>query len=290
MTSAAAYNTEQAKAHGIVPADIGAESWGDLNGVRVWQLRRGLVGDGRFGPASVAAYRAEHATTSTTVPPKLAFVRLISEAAARECPKHGIPPQVCVAQACLESAWGKSAAGFNCFGIRGTGDAGFQLWPTWEIKGGKKIQMAGQKFAKYTSFDAAVAAYCALLTKPRYAGAITHFPRDPARFLTYVWGSGYATALHYVEYVCGVMRSAGKLTGDPAYNVTPDGGLLLVLDRMRAYEGRERIRVRDTEMGTLFRSAPPAEHVPPLDHADPHEDASPMCPWIDDVLEECGLA
>lgn len=257
MTPASAlYSERHAVAAGIHPSDIGANSWSDVAAIRAWQKARGLQADAYFGPESVKAFRAEHPKPKPPLPSshKAAFVSQITAAAARECPKHGIPPQVCVAQAILESGWGKSAGGYNCFGIKGAGDAGTQVWKTREFLGGKWITI-NDNFAKYSSFDAAVAAYCHLLTKPRYMGAIQHFPRDPARFITYVWASGYATAPDYPAYVCGVMRAAGQLSGDPTYNVTPDHGLNETIAKLRAAAfGSARIKVRDAEMLTRFRS------------------------------------
>jgi hypothetical protein len=271
------YNAHYAavSGHGILPSDLGAASWADIAAIATWQKAHGLTADGQFGPRSVKAYQVskKQPPPKQPVSGKLAFVQSITAAAAKECPKHGIPPQVCVAQAILESGWGKAAAGFNCFGIKGSGDAGTQVWKTREFLGGQWITI-DDHFAKYSSFEAAVAAYCALLQKGRYKGAIGAFGHDPARFISYVWSSGYATAPNYPSYVCGVMRAAGKLTGDPTYNVTIDAPLEAVIGRMKAVAfGKARMKVRDEEMKTLFRMPSP----PAIVHADSDGTDDPTC-------------
>lgn len=56
----AAYNAQHAATsrHGITPADLGASSWADTDAIAAWQRAHGLEPDGRFGPASVKAFRA----------------------------------------------------------------------------------------------------------------------------------------------------------------------------------------------------------------------------------------
>lgn len=71
--SAPEFNLDYATSskHGVTPADLGAFSWADFKTIRVWQAAHGLTPDGKFGPASVAAYRAEYPApvlTSDTIP------------------------------------------------------------------------------------------------------------------------------------------------------------------------------------------------------------------------------
>lgn len=50
--------------HGILPADINASSWSDLEPIKAFQVAHGLPPDGKFGPRAVAAFRAGHPATA----------------------------------------------------------------------------------------------------------------------------------------------------------------------------------------------------------------------------------
>ena len=64
--------------------------------------------------------------------------------------KTKIPASVTLAQAALESGWGKYADGNNFFGIKGTGPAGSVLKYTKEYLNGQMVQVK-QYFRKYNS-------------------------------------------------------------------------------------------------------------------------------------------
>lgn len=170
------------------------------------------------------------------------------------CPKYGVPPEVCVAQAILESGWGIHAPGCNYFGIKGKGDDGSTEAKTQEVGPDNKLKTITDSFARYSSDEAAIKAYCELRNKPLYETACTTFKNDPLRHLAYVWASGYATSRGYVLYLAGVMKTVFKMTGDPKYNVTMDDGLKASIEAMKAVGfGAPRRKVRDLEMKTLFR-------------------------------------
>jgi len=60
----------------------------------------------------------------------------------------GIPASVSLAQAALESGWGKHAPGNNFFGIKGKGPAGTQRLTTHEYRNGKRIRVQAN-FRRY---------------------------------------------------------------------------------------------------------------------------------------------
>lgn len=199
------------------------------------------------------------------------FVSAMREAAGRICPEFGIPPQVCVAQSVLETGWGGAhkpsakgktfeqfgaSTGWNLWGIKGKGDSGSQNWSTKEYLGvkpnGKWVTIVAA-FAKYSSLEAGVRAYCALLSKTRYNRAKEQFSHDPGRYITYVWASGYATSPNYPNIIMSIMRRIAQVTGDASYNVNADPNLQEVLAKMQAVKfGHDRMAVRDQEMTTLF--------------------------------------
>lgn len=198
------------------------------------------------------------------------FLASMRVAAGHICPTFHIPPQVCVAQSILETGWGGSkksagrtfqqfgeATGWNLWGIKGKGDAGSQNWVTKEYKGVKPTGTwvtITAAFAKYSSLEAGVAAYCTLLSKDRYKLAKEHFSDDPGRYITYVWASGYATAPSYPESIMSLMRTVAAATGDTSYNVVADAGLVTVIKLLGAKAGgKARMAVRDVELLTEFR-------------------------------------
>lgn len=189
---------------------------------------------------------------------QLAWLRSVKALADRVCPEFGVPPQVAVAQAVLETGWGKSRPGNNLFGVRGKGDAGSTSITTTEVINGQRVVLHGQGFAAYSSEEASCRAYCELLSTARYVGARAYLP-DLARYVTHVWGSGYATALKYVETVCSIIRTAGSATGDDTYTATVDRGLSQVLDALKACNTlaqRRTVLAREAKTGLRKAVAP----------------------------------
>jgi hypothetical protein len=214
---------------------------------------------------------------------KREFLEHFKEAADRICPEYGVSPQVCVSQAVLETGWGWARTrkkrkltleemfkerGYNFFGLKGKGDAGSQYWKTKEHRGAPKdgvvVEVITDRFAKFSSTEAGIRGYCRKLTNKRYKGAAENFSDDPGRYITYVWGKGYATAGAYATKVMGVMRSVSAITGDESYDVRPDKGLQEVIDLFRTVPaGKKRRKILAEEMKTLFRKPPEPEEEEP---------------------------
>lgn len=180
---------------------------------------------------------------------KMAWLEQFMPAAERVCAQYGVPPQVCVAQAALESGWGKKAGGFNYFGMKGSGSAGSQSWATQEVKQGQKVAVTS-KFAKFSSMDDALHAYCKMLTQnTNFKPAMERFSKDPARFVTWLWGMGYATALDYPHTLIGVMRTIYRATGNPTYDVHADPKLEYAIKQIR----NAKVNEKNAEMGKQRR-------------------------------------
>lgn len=183
--------------------------------------------------------------------------------AERVCPKYGVSPAVCVAQAILESGWGffrlrrlnkalkntkqsrlERKRGYNYFGIKGSGDAGVQVWKTKEYRGTKKdgkLVVIKDNFAKYSSRDAGIRAYCKFITKKRYAAAANVFINDPARYIVYIWGKGYATSINYPRKIVDVMNSIAYHSHDKSYQVKIDEKLDIIIKKLQKVPaGRKR--------------------------------------------------
>lgn len=152
------------------------------------------------------------------------------------CEKNGIPYQMCVAQAALESGWGAKAPKFNHFGIKGSGSAGTQKFTAKEFKGGKYITKE-MSFAAYNSLDDAIQAYCnAMKNNPKFKYATEAFSSDLSRFATWIWGRGYATDPDYVFTALGVISVIYRATGNEDFNqkLTPE--VLSIVNKLKKKE------------------------------------------------------
>lgn len=121
------------------------------------------------------------------------------------------------AQAALESNYGKSAPGFNYFGIKGVGPAGSQLLRTQE-QGPNGLYWTHGRFKKYHNAMESLQDHMQLLSSARYRhlAEATTFPEIAAA----VKKAGYATDSHYVQKLIDVDR---RLQSHPEINIFIDG-------------------------------------------------------------------
>lgn len=181
-------------------------------------------------------------TFTTSVPIKLTptnfFKSFIGDARVSE-KKTGVPALVTLAQAAIESGYGKSAYGNNFFGIKAgkswTGET--QLLKTWEcgrtgdpVKDGisdKIIKIYSPndpngvckdkfsyrvwgKFRKYLTPAASFADHGAFLQgNKRYSNAFNY--TDPKQFATEIAKAGYATAPNYAGAIHTMIDGINKI-------------------------------------------------------------------------------
>lgn len=85
--------------------------------------------------------------------------------------QYGVPASVTLAQAILESDWGRSAPGYNLFGLKGRGPAGSTVRPVVEYHRGRRSHRA-DAFRAYHSETEALEDHARILgTRARYARA-----------------------------------------------------------------------------------------------------------------------
>jgi flagellar protein FlgJ len=142
-----------------------------------------------------------------------AFVSRMLPAAQRASEASGVPAQLIMAQAALESGWGKreirmedGSTSFNVFGIKAD-----RSWkgPVAESATTEFVNGAPQKtraaFRAYGSYDEAFADYAKFLSNnPRYAGVVA--TRDPAEAAHGLQRAGYATDPEYGGKLVRIMR------------------------------------------------------------------------------------
>ena len=115
-------------------------------------------------------------------------------------------PQVLIAQAALESGWGKHVGGDNnLFGIK-AGSAwhgATRTLPTTEYSGGT-MHRENATFRSYASFADSFDDFARLLkTNPRYAAAL-NAGGDNARFAQALQHAGYATDPGYAAKITSI--------------------------------------------------------------------------------------
>lgn len=126
------------------------------------------------------------------------FFDSISAAAVESGKKYNIPASVIMAQAALESGWGKSSLTQNynnLFGIKGTGPAGSANMLTGEVFGGQRVTIRSN-FRAYNNLGESVDGHGKFLTEnPRYQGALDAYKanRNAEAFAEDIAKAGYAT-------------------------------------------------------------------------------------------------
>lgn len=109
---------------------------------------------------------------------KTEFFRVLRAAAEESERVYGVPAEVTLAQAALESGWGKSEmGGYNLFGMKGVGPAGSVIKTTKEWDGSKYITVQA-KFAKYHNFYEAVVEHGKRFHNGYYDKAVQQYAKD----------------------------------------------------------------------------------------------------------------
>lgn len=137
-----------------------------------------------------------------------AFVKSIWPAAQETAKELGVSARALVAQAALETGWGRKLVGgsdsHNLFGIKATGgwQGGKVTSGTHEYFGGKRVDIRDD-FRAYDSVQQSFDDYARLMRSKRYAGALAA-GEDPARFARALQKAGYATDPSYAAKITSI--------------------------------------------------------------------------------------
>jgi flagellar protein FlgJ len=132
--------------------------------------------------------------------------------------QYGVPPSVTIAQAILESGWGRSGLasvdrnyfGIKCFnGVYGTLANGCHLYKTNECTKAGTCFATSATFRTYATMAHSFRDHGNFLNvNSRYKPAFA-YTRDANRFIWAVWKAGYATDPNYYTKVTGIMAANG---------------------------------------------------------------------------------
>lgn len=135
---------------------------------------------------------------------KQEFVNALLPYAIEESKRTGIDPRIIVAQAALETGWGRSAPGNNYFGIKSHGQGGGQTLATTEVINGRPVRVR-DSFRAYASPADSVRGYGDfILQNPRYKALREAQGLDAQ--LEALGASGYATDPNYARKVGAIAR------------------------------------------------------------------------------------
>jgi len=182
----------------------------------------GLLSDAVPATASVAEAAApvptpeQLADEDLPIPPGAArwqreFILSIAPGARQSQRKTGVPASVTVAQAILESDWGRSKLtreANNLFGIkayREGGTAGIYQINTWEVYGGQNVTVFAAFKAYQTLADSITDHGWWFHDNNRYHGAL-RVKNDPRAFAYAINAAGYATDPAYAPKLIQLME------------------------------------------------------------------------------------
>ena len=176
-------------------------------------------------PSAPAGPRAaaQHESQSGFKTPE-AFVAALWPAAQASAHELGVDPRVLIAQAALETGWGRSVlqqgdgrSSHNLFNIKAgeSWEGGRVNVATLEYRDGVAMKERAN-FRVYDSFKDSFADYVELIkSQPRYRDALAN-AGDPRQFVNELQRAGYATDPRYAEKIDAILRR-DLLSGLPAF-------------------------------------------------------------------------
>jgi flagellar protein FlgJ len=204
------------------PLIVRCQRWGDrINGPRgatnAWYALRG----GRYVSGALVAWRPSRPAlpwcgqAPPTVPAAIpsGFLDRVARPARLGMRRYRVPASVTIAQAILESGWGRSGLtrrdhnyfGIKCFGSPGPIALGCRSYATHECGGGRCWRTRAQ-FRAYRNAAGSMADHGRfLVVNPRYRRAF-RFTRSPDRFARAIHRAGYATSPTYSRNLIRIMR------------------------------------------------------------------------------------
>ena len=193
----------QEKFHLAVDGIVGPQTWGSLD-------RDGFKPGAAGNPAAQLPGDSFTPGPSSGVSgpvPKSgnAFIDSIAKGAMEAQQKYGVPASVTIAQAILESGWGKhDLNAHNLFGIKGTGPAGSVTVPTKEYVNGQWITIHAA-FRAYHNAAESMEDHGRLLATSGYYTKAMSVRGDPRAFANALTGV-YATAPNYGQSLISLMN------------------------------------------------------------------------------------
>ncbi len=213
--------------------------------LRKYQANKGLTVDGVYGPKSRAALEADYKNRGQNTPAPAApttkhyteaFIDEIAPLAKADMAKTGICAAVTIAQAILESGWGRSDLAKNAHNLFGMKkNLSGNTWPgsTWDgkrvcTKDTKEVYSTGAatvkaEFRVYNNYAESVGDHSAYLAGAKNGSALRYRglvgEKDYRIAATIIKAGDYATAPDYADKICRIVEQYGLTK----YNTTYTG-------------------------------------------------------------------
>ena len=150
------------------------------------------------------------------------FTEKLLPVAKRVAKTLGLDPLMMIAQAALETGWGKhmvkdgnGESANNLFNIKADGrwQGDSVKTKTLEFKDGVAVKESA-RFRRYESIEKSVQDFVDFIQQnPRYQNALQH-SQDGHRFIDALQGAGYATDPHYAEKIKAVYQKVKVISGE----------------------------------------------------------------------------
>jgi uncharacterized protein YraI len=176
------------------------------------------LSDGRYVAHAYMLSGTVKSTCAPIAPPMTPeqFIKAAVPGAQQGWREYGVPPSVTIAQAILESGWGRSGLSSvdrNYFGIKcqsgyhGPHASGCHVYRTTECdKAGKCFQI-DDAFRTYPSMARSFRDHGHFLKNNKRYGPAFAYTKNADKFIEQVWKAGYATDPKYVPKVTGIMAT-----------------------------------------------------------------------------------
>lgn len=173
------------------------------------------------GAVTAAAPEREALAAEPAIETPEDFIRVLAPHAEDAARELGVSPRVLLAQAALETGWGRhvmraadGGSSHNLFGIKA--DARWSgnrvISETLEYEGGIAVKRR-EAFRAYASYADSFSDYAAFLrTSPRYGAALAE-GADGAAYLRHLQQAGYATDPEYASKISRIAFGSESLLG-----------------------------------------------------------------------------
>lgn len=139
------------------------------------------------------------------------FIDFIGDTAGKVCAEYNLPASVCIAQAILESGWGRYCIGqFNYFGRKWNGWGNYERRQTTEYDYDSCHYVTiYDKFQSYSSLEEAIRDWCVLITEePAYSNALAEWQQNwNVEDFVYALAPVYATDPDYAHKIIATINA-----------------------------------------------------------------------------------
>ena len=139
------------------------------------------------------------------------FIDFIGDTAGKVCAEYNLPASVCIAQAILESGWGRYCIGqFNYFGRKWNGWGNYERRQTTEYDYDSCHYVTiYDKFQSYSSLEEAIRDWCVLITEePAYSNALAEWQSNwNVEDFVYALAPVYATDPDYAHKIIATINA-----------------------------------------------------------------------------------